>query len=374
MSVYYNEIEPSAIAWLKELIKAGEIPDGHIDTRSIVDVRPEELSGFDQCHFFAGIAGWPLALRMAGYGHVKGLWTGSCPCQPFSAAGKRKGTSDARHLWPEMRRLVEQCRPAIVLGEQVASKDGRTWCAGVRADMEALGYAFGAADLCAAGIGAPHIRQRLYWGGHLADAKRTGVRMPGCGTDAGAPQGVQGEDWQRQRIRPNTGTSGNAECSGLGEPECAPAEQGRATDKPAEGTGAGSAGTPDEPGRRGDIGGGLGDAEGGRREGKPVHTNRDSAVRVAQADAGGLGDANNPGSQGHGDTGERTRELSPWSPSALIHCADGKTRRICPEPGVFPLAHGVPGRVGLLRGYGNAIVPQLAAIFVESFIGATVET
>lgn len=317
MSVYYNEIEPSAIAWLKELIKAGEIPDGHIDTRSIVDVRPEELSGFDQCHFFAGIAGWPLALRMAGYGHVKGLWTGSCPCQPFSAAGKRKGTSDARHLWPEMRRLVEQCRPAIVLGEQVASKDGRSWCAGVRADMEALGYAFGAADLCAAGIGAPHIRQRLYWGGRLVNPASEQVGIPGQ-----------------------------------------PREQRDA--------------------------GGLGDAEGGRREGKPVHTNRDSAVRVAQADAGGLGDANS--SEGarlgqHGwewpmqaDGHLQAAHGSPWSSSTLIHCADGKTRRICPEPGVFPLAHGVPGRVGLLRGYGNAIVPQLAAIFVESFIGAAVET
>lgn len=325
MSVYYNEIEPSAIAWLKELIKAGEIPDGHIDTRSIVDVRPEELSGFDQCHFFAGIAGWPLALRMAGYEHVKGLWTGSCPCQPFSAAGKRKGTSDARHLWPEMRRLVEQCRPAIVLGEQVASKDGRTWCAGVRADMEALGYAFGAADLCAAGIGAPHIRQRLYWGG-MGDAE--GGRREGKPVHTNRDSAVR---------------VAQADAGGMAEPECAPAEQGRATDKSAEGAGARSAGTPDESGRRGDIG-------------------------------GRLGDANNPGSQGHGDTGERTRELSPWSPSTLIHCADGKTRRICPEPGVFPLAHGVPGRVGLLRGYGNAIVPQLAAIFVESFIGATVET
>lgn len=324
MSVYYNEIEPSAIAWLKELIKAGEIPDGHIDTRSIVDVRPEELSGFDQCHFFAGIAGWPLALRMAGYEHVKGLWTGSCPCQPFSAAGKRKGTSDARHLWPEMRRLVGQCRPAIVLGEQVASKDGRTWCAGVRADMEALGYAFGTADLCAAGIGAPHIRQRLYWGA----AARVGSVERGCDF---------GREWGMGSVATHSRNTG------LAEPECAPAEQGRATDKSAEGAGARSAGTPDESGRRGDIG-------------------------------GRLGDANNQGSQGHGNAGECTRELSPWSPSTLIHCADGKTRRICPEPGVFPLAHGIPGRVGLLRGYGNAIVPQLAAIFVESFIGAANET
>src|SRR5690606_40978082 len=63
--------------------------------------------------------------------------------------------------------IFDQCRPPIIFGEQVASKDGRLWLTGVRSDLEALGYAVGAADLCAAGVGAPHIRQRLYW---LADA------------------------------------------------------------------------------------------------------------------------------------------------------------------------------------------------------------
>jgi len=161
---YYNEFDPKAAAWLRELISAGLIPAGHVDTRSIVDVQPSDLAGFAQCHFFAGIGGWAYALRLAGWFDDEPVWTGSCPCQPFSAAGKQRGTEDERHLWPELARLVAKCSPSTVFGEQVASKLGREWLAGVRVDLEGMGYAVGAADLCAAGVGAPHIRQRLYWG------------------------------------------------------------------------------------------------------------------------------------------------------------------------------------------------------------------
>lgn len=62
MRHYYNEFDPKAAAWLRELIRAGLIPDGHVDTRSIAEVQPGDLAGFVQCHFFAGIGGWPLAL------------------------------------------------------------------------------------------------------------------------------------------------------------------------------------------------------------------------------------------------------------------------------------------------------------------------
>ena len=164
--VYYNEWDPYCAQWLRNLIAAGHLPLGYVDERSIADVRPDEIRGFVSCHFFAGIGGWPLALRMAGWPDERPVWTGSCPCQPFSVAGKRRGTADERHLWPEFRHLIDECRPARVFGEQVASKDGREWLAGVRTDLEGLGYACGCADLCAASQGAPHIRQRLYWVAH----------------------------------------------------------------------------------------------------------------------------------------------------------------------------------------------------------------
>ena len=163
MSAYYNEIDPGAAAWLRELIAQGHIAPGDVDERSIEDVTPADLLGYTQCHFFAGIGVWSYALRAAGWPDDRLVWTGSCPCQPFSAAGKGGGIADERHLWPALDWLIQQCRPSVVFGEQVASKDGLAWLDIVSADLEGAGYAIGALDTCAAGFGAPHIRQRLYW-------------------------------------------------------------------------------------------------------------------------------------------------------------------------------------------------------------------
>ena len=171
MSAYYNEIDPYAAEWLRNLIKQGHIADGVVDDRSISDVRPEELFEFTQCHFFAGIGIWSRALRGAGWADERPVWTGSCPCQPFSGAGKRAGDSDERHLWPHWNHLIQECRPSTIFGEQVASKDGLGWLDLVQTDMEAKDYAFGAFDLSASGFGAPHIRQRLWF---VADTDNAG--------------------------------------------------------------------------------------------------------------------------------------------------------------------------------------------------------
>lgn len=88
---YYNEWDASAAAWLRELINNKLIPYGYVDERSITEVTPSDLEGFTQCHFFAGIGGWPLALQLAGIPASTQLWTGSPPCQPFSVAGKSLG-------------------------------------------------------------------------------------------------------------------------------------------------------------------------------------------------------------------------------------------------------------------------------------------
>ncbi len=166
MAAYYNEIDGFAAAWLRELIKGGHIADGEVDERSIELVRPDDLRGFDQCHFFAGIAGWSLALRLAGWPDARPIWTGSCPCQPFSVAGSGKGFSDDRDLWPTWHALIAECRPPAVLGEQVAAASDWLWRA--KGDMEGLGYAFGAMPIEAACVGADHRRDRIWF---VADAE-----------------------------------------------------------------------------------------------------------------------------------------------------------------------------------------------------------
>jgi len=102
--VLYNENDAYPAQWLRNLISAGHLPDGTVDERSIVDLQPEDCQ--ETAHFFAGIGGWALALRQAGWPDDRPVWTGSCPCQPFSVAGKRGGTDDPRHLWPEWFRLI----------------------------------------------------------------------------------------------------------------------------------------------------------------------------------------------------------------------------------------------------------------------------
>src|SRR5690554_4930685 len=208
-------------AWLRELIKQNLIPPGDVDERSIEDVTGADLKGYTQCHFFAGIGGWSEALRLAGWPADRPVWTGSCPCQPFSQAGKREGTKDPRHLWPEFRRLIAERRPSVVFGEQVASKDGRLWLAGVRADLEALGYAVGAADLCAAGVGAPHIRQRLYWVAdtngkqiNATNQERLYTKPGGGGGNGGVGDSESNAEWQCGQ--PKTGNESQIKTRGSG--------------------------------------------------------------------------------------------------------------------------------------------------------------
>lgn len=173
---YYNENDPKAAAWIRALIEAGLIMDGVVDERSIVDVSPDDLAGFTRCHFFAGIAGWDYALQLAGWPEDRPVWTGSCPCQPFSSAGKNLGTADSRHLWPEFCRLIAQRGPATVFGEQVDSKAGRAWLAGVRADLEALGNAVGCACLCGSIANLPE-RPRLFWVANANSDRERGLSV-----------------------------------------------------------------------------------------------------------------------------------------------------------------------------------------------------
>lgn len=190
MVAYYNEIDPFAAQWLRTLITQGHLPRGDVDERSIEDVKPDDLRTYTQCHFFAGIGVWAYALRLAGWDDDSPVWTGSCPCQPFSAAGKAAGFDDERHLWPAWFHLIEHAKPRSVpvFGEQVASKDGLAWLDLVHADMEGAGHTVRAIDFCAAGIGAPHIRQRLWFVADPASKRYDGRRTSQTCPKSGAQQ------------------------------------------------------------------------------------------------------------------------------------------------------------------------------------------
>lgn len=190
MSVYYNEIDPFAAAWLRELMKAGEIPDGEVDERSIAVVQPGDLRGFRQCHFFAGIGGWAYALKLAGWPDDREVWTGSCPCQPFSSAGTQLGGNDPRHLWPAWFQLISKRRPSVLFGEQVANAIAHGWMDLVADDMESINYAVWPVDLPAAAFGAYQERHRLWF---VADLDKGGLRT----SRATAYQAASAEMYER---------------------------------------------------------------------------------------------------------------------------------------------------------------------------------
>jgi DNA (cytosine-5)-methyltransferase 1 len=281
---YYNENNPYAAQWLRNLIAKGLIADGEVDDRSITEVRPRDLRGYKQCHFFAGLGGWAYALRLAGVPDDTPVWTGSCPCGPWSSAGRQDGFSDERHLWPEWFRIIRECRPPVVFGEQVEAAIRWGWMDAVQGDLEAEMYAVGFTVLGAHSVKAPHIRQRLYW---VAD------RM------VYADHSGQREEHLQRRLRDSGET------------------------------------------------GGMDDADRPRLE-------RSAGQGIQERGDGFAG------------AGETFWDSCEWLP-----CRDGKVRPI--EPGILPLAHGVPRRLEQVRSFGNAIAPQTASAFIRAFLSSAKE-
>lgn len=336
MPAYYNEIDPCAAQWLRNLIAAGHIAPGDVDERSIEDVHPDDLKPYTQCHFFAGVGVWSYALRRAGWPDDRPIWTGSCPCQPFSAAGQAAGFDDQRHLWPHFHWLISERRPAELLGEQVASKDAEPWLDLVQADMEAMDYAFGAVAFPSAGVGAPHIRDRTYWvaysNGRTSRQGRAHLRK--------RPNGSYAQSWAR---------SGSSSVPVGMDDTHDPRLEGH----PWDGRAAGRQGSQRPVAETG-ISGGLADLHGDRCD-------QTGQCCGAPGNDGAVGDRS-PTTRV--STGGPVNGL--WAGADWLFCRDGKWRPV--EPGTFPLAHGAASRVGRLRAYGNAINAEAAAQFIAAYL------
>ena len=355
-AAYYNEIDPFAAQWLRNLIAGGHIAPGEVDERSIEDVTPDDLRGFTQCHFFAGIGVWSHSLRLAGWPDDRPVWSGSCLCQPFSAAGKGDGFADERHLWPHFFHLISERRPQHVFGEQVASGNANAWFDLVQADLEGMGYAFGLVPFTSAGVGAPHIRERAYWVAESAGEQYQKL-LPGLAQGVGAEGSRSPAKSTGLCSASGMGDTNLTRLEGLGGNDGAAGREGTTGPTAAPGVHDGMANTDNEQHSIAVSGRGLKHASTGREQ--------DPA-----APAGLRGDY-------------RALEVNGfWRDADWLFCRDGKWRAV--EPGTFPLVDGATARlgrvesgvarvassnrVGRLKGYGNAINAQAAAAFIRAFM------
>ena len=402
----YIELDEYCRAWLQNLIAADLICPGDV-VGDILDVRPRDLDRYNQVHAFAGIGVWSGSLRDAGVRDTDHVWTGSCPCQPFSAAGQRGGFADERHLWPAFFHLIQECRPPVILGEQVASPDGLQWLDLVSSDLEGTGYAIGATDLCAAGIavaagetevgqptlewirgavqscpdpflaaelrdyaewfdreagvGPAHIRQRLCWMAYAERGTTERQRQHLAATTGSFEEKARERQWIRSDARTSSAVSGLADSESdrrreeralAGRLVAGDRTQGQSTGLVPSGA-VERLGFSDRSGRSP-----RSEAAKATRHGNPVVPA--SSVHDECSPNSVVGDADDAGSQGRGErrNGADQRLAGPtslagWTRADWIICTDGKARPI--EPGTFPLAHGQSNRVGRLRAYGNAM-------------------
>ena len=262
---------------------------------------------------------WP---NVRNYGDVRtvpaircDLITGGFPCQPFSVAGKQRGTSDDRFLWPAMLDVIKKCQPAWVLGENVAGLVNMELdrCF---SDLENLGYEVQPLIIPACATDARHRRDRVWIIGYAKHARLDAAEIGGSlgtGNDNSAPRTEQA-----------------CEPAGSGEqlPSLANAYRGR-----------------------------FGECE---PEAEPLYGTRGAGEsnRETAADADGRNARKPSERQGREDSGRRSDDSGRSAEAGRK--SDGGYCRWQPEPAICRVANGIPNRVDKLRGLGNAIVPQVA--------------
>lgn len=399
MKAYYNEFDPKAAAWLRQLIKNGLIMDGIVDDRSIIEVQTDDLKGFTRHHFFAGVGGWEKALELANWPIDRPVCTASLPCQPFSVAGAQKGKEDERHLLPHFIELVKQCNFQTIFGEQVPGAIKHGWLDDLCTEMEREKYTIGSIVLTASGAGAPHIRQRLYW---VADNINKGSQGRLSGRQDQEREAVSGHTrcdstvsglsntenrngWSQSQLTTNSGGEsrdqfgGDGSCSGLVYTNGSRPQQREQFTQTT-----GHRNTVESTSSNGRLGNTEHDG----------HVTCQVTASDVQPSAEWRQNGENlsresSGASGRADATSLSRcqdGRTEWDNPDWLYCRDEKYRPI--KPGIEPLANGLPrgmgyssypsepidanntqeARVMRLKGYGNAIVPQVAAQFIQAFM------
>lgn len=364
--VYYNEIDKNACAWLAENMRRGLIPFGDIDDRSIELVQPGDVAGYVACHYFAGIGGWAYAARIARWPDERPIWTGSCPCQPFSRAGKRRGTADRRHLWPHLFRLISACRPPAIMGEQVAQAAGWNWFNGVSTDLAREAYQCRGVGLCSCAVDSPDERERIYWcavaDGSDSNAGRRKLQRPGESSSAHGK-------WPPGEFTGYHGSFGPMV-------DDASQRRGEGGPIPVFLRRRGTSSSPNAP----DLtlgnsnGQGLSKREGiaidARPEREAAERTDDPAERqqpMGNDDHHGKLEQEGSVAGSWGRPGDPDVRNGSWyADHEWIECHDGKKRRA--QPGTSMLAARLPGRIPLWRGFGGSVNAQVAAEVIRAFM------
>jgi len=260
--------------------------------------------------------------------------SGGFPCQPFSHAGKQRGQDDPRHLWPEMLRLIRECRPTWVIGENVTGLI-RLGLDEVLSGLEAEGYSTRTFNISACAVGAPHIRQRLWVVAHSDSPSE-----PDKPVDGGPGSGQLGFGFVADTDRDDGRRGGGTKSSGR-EPRMEHWSGGACNRTMADTQGAGSQARCRD---------GVGIANGSRRN-KGQSAGASSKTDVA--------DPNEHGS--HHTEGNEAKQSGDRKDNGLFVGNSGRSEEWWEvEPPVGRLVDGLPNRVSQLRALGNSIVPQIA--------------
>ncbi len=303
-SIYYNEFDLKKAAMLKQLMGDGHIPEGDIDTRSIKEVKANEIRHYRQAHFFAGIGLWTYALKLAEWPSDRPVWTGSCPCQPFSSAGRKKGAGEDRHLWPYWHRLIKECQPSEIFGEQVASAIAYGWLDTVAHDLEEKNYSIAAAVLPACAVGSPSARNRLWF----------------------VAKSAINDDYR--------------DSSEFSSPQQSTSIQRPRQIRHAEPSSAGFMGDPELYGfSASDLGG---------RDVENVYRSAQRTLCPEQFER----------------AGPAVDVPKLWRDTTWLACPDGRYRSI--KPGIRLLVNGYPHHDAIIHAIGDGIVPQVAAEFIKA--------